>query len=372
MRQFNRKTLSYVMSVGVVLVCLTGGFLIWSTKHQPQAATPDIPLVRTSTTNQTSAIPTYTYSGEVRARYESQLAFQVSGKILKRNVELGSTVNAGDVLLQIDPKDLQQTVNSSSAQVYSAEAQLKLAESNLKRYRQLFTQNAISRAQLDQYQNAYEVALASVQQASAQYAQGANQLDYSLLCADQPGVVSSITAEAGQIVAAGQTVVTLVQNGEREIEINVPENRIDTLRKVSQVKVAFWALPNVVVDGKIREIAPVASSISRTYKVRISLLNPPSEIKLGMTAAVEVADSIQQSNSVVYIPLTAIYQTNDTPSVWVVKDGVVKLRSVKVGSFQEAQVQVLAGLNPGETIVTAGVQKLREGQMVRLIGGGNQ
>ena len=154
---------------------------------------------------------------------KSQLSFQVGGKLIKRYVELGSIVHAGDALMQIDSRDLQQVVNSNVAATYSAESQLKLAENNLNRYQQLYSQGAISQAQLDQYQSAYEVARASAVQAGAQYSQGANQLGYSVLYADKDGVVSNINAEVGQVVGAGQAVVTLVQDGEREVEINVPE-----------------------------------------------------------------------------------------------------------------------------------------------------
>ncbi len=366
----SKKKLYYGITAAIVMIGIIGGVL-WKENHQAKPVVEDIPLVRTATINAAGAAQNYTYSGEVRGRYESQLAFQVGGKIIKRYVELGSTVKAGDVLMQIDPRDVQQTVNSALAQVYAAESQLKLAESNLNRYRQLYAQNAISRAQLDQYQNAYDVAVAAVRQASAQYAQGANQLDYSLLYADKPGVIASISAEAGQVVSAGQTVLTIVQDGEREVEINVPENRIEELRKATQFTISFWALPNVKIDGKIREIAPMADQTTRTYKVRISLVNPPPEIKLGMTAAVTVANSNNQTTAVA-IPLSSIYQTNDSPCVWVVTNNIVNLRPIQVGTFGDGQIQVLAGLNPGETIVTAGVHKLREGQKVRVAGGDSQ
>ena len=249
-----RKKLYYSLAAAAIGLCIIGvGF--WKLHNQPQTTVEDIPLVRTAVIGAVNNPHSYLYSGEVRGRYESQLAFQVAGKIIKRNVELGSAVKAGDVLMQIDPRDLQQTVNSTSAQVYSAESQLKLAESNLHRYQQLYAQNAISRAQLDQYENAYEVAQAAVQQATAQYTQGANQLDYSLLCADKGGVISAIAAEAGQVVSAGQTVITIVQDGEREIEISVPENRIEEIRNANQLTVSFWALPQVILEGKVRENA---------------------------------------------------------------------------------------------------------------------
>lgn len=362
LKPITKKKLFYVFAA--VALCVAGVFF-WKAQSQPADAVETIPLVRTAVVGATRELKSYTYAGEVRGRYECQLAFQVAGKIIKRNVQLGSIVNAGDVLMEIDPKDLKQTVNSSSAQVRSAESQLKLTESNLQRYRQLYSQSAISRAQLDQYESAYEVALAAVQQASALYGQSSNQLDYSRLYADTPGVISSIHAEAGQIVSAGQTIVTIVQNGDREVEISVPENRIEELRTALQLTISFWALPDLKVNGKVREIAPMAASTTRTYQVRISLLNPPPEIKLGMTAAVSLTSAGDQKVNLISIPLSAIYQTNDLPGVWVVTDHTAHLRTVQIDSLGNNQVQV-TGLLPGEIIITAGVHKLREGQKVRI------
>lgn len=364
MQKLSKQKLYYILAA--VIVVAVGVGVMLKGQSRPAAIIEEVPLVRTALVG-AGAAQSYTYSGEVKGRFESQLSFQVGGKIIKRYVQLGSVVNAGDVLMEIDAKDVKQTVNSNSAQVASAESQLKLAENNLTRYSTLYEHHAISQAQLDQFQSAYDVAAAALRQASAQYAQGANQLDYSVLYADKAGVVSNITAEAGQVVAAGQSVVTIVQEGEKEVEINIPENRIDELRGAQQMKVTFWALPNVSVDAVIREIAPMADKISRTYKVRVSLNNPPQEVKLGMTSTVTVTPMENQQVAVV-IPLAAIYQTGDTPGVWVVNNETVTLRSIKIGTFSDGKVQVLEGLQNGETIVTAGVHNLTEGQKVRSTG----
>jgi len=350
--------------VGCITMCILLLSLSLVGCSKTETAKEEVPLVRSQIITLDASNPNASYSGEVRGRYETQLAFQVSGKLIKRNVELGSAVTAGDVLMEIDPKDIRQTVNITSAQVASSQSQLSLAEINLERYRKLYDQNAISRAQLDQYENAYQVALASVNQAAAQYAQGANQLGYTSLVADSDGVIAGVTAEAGQVVSAGQSVMTLVKGEEREIEINVPENRIEEMRNANQVSVGFWALPGVSAAGKVREISPVADKVTRTYKVRISLINPPASVKLGMTASVAVGSAGNQQT--VFIPLAAVYQTGDTPQVWIIRDGVVNLRPIKVGAFGDNKVQVLEGLQHGDVIVTAGVQKLREGQKVRL------
>lgn len=363
----DKKRLSYGLAAVALILCAAVGAVLWRNHNAPKVVQEDVPLVRTMVVGLTDAAQNYTYAGEVRGRYEKPLSFQVSGKIIKRHVELGSVVQPGDALMEIDPKDIQQSVNSSLAQVSAAQAQLDLASKNLARYRQLYEQNAISKAQYDQFVSAYDSAVAALRQASAQYAESANQLEYTTLRADSAGVISSVDAEVGQVVAAGQRVLTLVQEGEREVEINVPENRIDALRKAKQIKVSFWALPNVSVDGQVREIAPMADKVMRTYKVRISLLNPVPEIKLGMTATVTVG-GVESQQAVAFVPLSAIYQTGDTPAVWVVEDGAVKLRPVRIGAFGDNQVQVLAGLQNGDVVVTAGVHKLREGQRVRIAG----
>ena len=363
-----RKWVKFLV-MGGLLITLVGGGLQWYSQTQAKSANQHVVLVRTQIVGNKNARQQFIYSGEVHGRVESQLAFQVGGKISKRNVELGSRVSQGDILLQIDPKDIQQTVNSTSAQVSSAQAQLRLAASNLQRYRQLYEQAAVSRAQYDQYVNAYEAALAASRQASAQYSQGANQLDYSSLRASAAGIVSAVNAEAGQVVSAGQPILTLVQDGDREVEISVPENRVEEVRTAQQINVSFWALPDVVIEGKIREISPIADAATRTYKVRITLMNPPETIKLGMTASAQIAGTGIKNQAALEIPLSAVYQTDGSTGVWVVNNEIVSLKSITVGEYGNAKIQVLSGLTPGDTIVTAGVHKLREGQKVRLAAG---
>ena len=363
-----RKWVKFLV-MGGLLITLVGGGLQWYSQTQAKSANQHVVLVRTQIVGNKNARQQFIYSGEVHGRVESQLAFQVGGKISKRNVELGSRVSQGDILLQIDPKDIQQTVNSTSAQVSSAQAQLRLAASNLQRYRQLYEQAAVSRAQYDQYVNAYEAALAASRQASAQYSQGANQLDYSSLRASAAGIVSAVNAEAGQVVSAGQPILTLVQDGDREVEISVPENRVEEVRTAQQINVSFWALPDVVIEGKIREISPIADAATRTYKVRITLMNPPETIKLGMTASAQIAGTGIKNQAALEIPLSAVYQTDGSTGVWVVNNEIVSLKSITVGEYGNAKIQVLSGLTPGDTIVTAGVHKLREGQKVRMAAG---
>jgi len=357
--------------LGILVVGGLSGGYFWYSQQKPKVSAQEQVLVKTQKVAATGAQNVNIYSGEVRGRYESQLSFQVSGKITRRFVETGSLVKPGDALLQIDSRDIRQTVNIASAQVASAESQLKLAASNLERYRQLYEKGAVSKAQYDQYISAYEVAVATARQASAQYAQGANQLDYSVLQADKAGVVAAISVEAGQVVSAGQVVVTLVQSGEREVEISVPEGRRVEFRAGMPMRVKLWAMPDSVIQGSVREISPVADAVTRTYRARIAIPEPPAGMTLGMTAAVESTESVPGVPRY-EIPLSSLYQSNGQPSVWLVTNDSVTLRPVQTGNFGKNTVQVTGGLQPGDTIVTAGVQKLREGQKVRLAGEASQ
>ena len=307
------------------------------------------------------------YAGTVKGRYESNLSFQVSGKILSRNVNVGDSVSAGDVLMSIDARDIQQNLNVFEAQVQSAKSQLDLAQTTLARYEKLYAASAVSAQELDQYKNSYKNALAAYNQAIAQREQGQNALDYTQLIADNSGVISAISGEVGQVVSAGQTVATIVQDGDREIEISVPENKIQSISTGQSALVTFWALNNVEVMGAVREIAPIADPVARTYKVRISLSQLPADIQLGMTA--NVVFSVNNGLNYAVLPLSALYQTENKTQVWVVNsENKVELKDVKVNAFGKNDVEV-TGLNEGDVVVTAGVHKLFAGQDVKLLDG---
>ena len=317
------------------------------------------PLVRTMTVENNNVGAEEIYSGTVKGRYETNLSFQVGGRIINRAVDVGSRVFNGDVLMTVDASDYNQQVNQAEAQMSSTAAQLNLARSNLDRYQQLYNENAIPAAMLDQYRTDYNAARAAYDNARAAAQQSYNALSYTQLIADADGVISSINVEEGQVVAAGQTALTLVQTNELEVEINVPENKLPTVNQPALIK--FWA-STVEVQAVVREIAPMADAASRTYRVRLTLLDPPSEIQLGMTASAAFKTKAVEG---MVVPLTAIYQSDEQPKVWIVeRDQIVRPKNISVERFEENQALV-KGLKSGEMIVTAGVNKLRDGQTVR-------
>ncbi|MDD3024437.1 MAG: efflux RND transporter periplasmic adaptor subunit [Syntrophomonadaceae bacterium] len=361
---YKNKSIYFAISVILGIACLS---YMTSVSNNSKKVVEEPLLVRSMTVRMGNDVQSFRYSGVVHGRYESQLAFRVNGKILNRKIDVGSIVKPGDTLMQMDSSDSQLSVQVAEAALNSAESKMKLAKDNLGRSQALYEGGALSKAAYDAALDTCNAAQAAYVQAQAQLQQLENQLQYCSLRADNAGVVSAIKVEAGQFVAAGTPVLTLVQDGEREVEINVPENRIDDLGKVTSIKVSFWALPETIAEGQVREVSPVADPVARTFKVRISLIKAPEDIKLGMTSSVELNTSGSEQAALATIPLSAIYQTNGTPSVWVISKGIANLREIQVAGFEHDQVKVSAGLNNGEVIVTAGANKLLEGQKVRLM-----
>ncbi len=327
------------------------------------------PLVKTLKISASNKDSEYVYAGEVHSRYESQLAFQVGGKIAKKYVEVGDKVKQGTVLMELDSRDLEQAVNNYAASVSSEESKYNLAEDNLKRFEQLYQAGAVSQADYDNCVNTANTAKAALDQANALYAQGMNQLGYCKLRAGKPGIIGSISAEEGQVVTAGLKMVTLVQNNELEVAINVPENRIDQLKNAKEIKVGFWALPDIKVKGALRAVSPVANDASRTYGVRISLIDPPPSIQIGMSSNVSISQN--NSSAKIWLPVAAVYQKASSPLVWIVKENTVSLKNITIDDFNGDYVAVSDSLCEGDVVVTAGVNSLREGQEVRT-GSDNQ
>ena len=362
----------------VVLTLGCGGYALYSNMTRNPKSAKVIPIVRVYTVGQNAVVAnTKIYPGEVRGRYESQLAFQVAGKIAARYVNAGDTVRAGQVLLALDPKDVNQSVEATAAQLASARASYKLAADNAARYSSLYAQGAVSEAIRDQYATQLEAASAALRQAQSQANVSSNQLGYTQLVSDTDGVVTALSGEVGQVVGAGAPIATVVRSGQREVQINVPEGA--ALKIGQKASISFWALPGVTASGYVREIASMADPVTRTYKVCVAVPDLPSTAKLGMTAKVELAASADwptttanDANATFLIPAQALYQVNNKTQVWLVRDKKAQLADVKVNGYSGNQVLIEQGLSHGDKIITAGLAKLTPNQEVRLEEGGDK
>ncbi len=305
-------------------------------------------------------------AGEIQPRYESRLGFRVSGKVIARQVEIGSVVKRGQVLMQIDPRDLQLSQSQANASVNAAASNLSLAKAEYERYRELRQKNFVSQAVLDAKEASYKSALANHEQSNAALNIATNQNSYANLIADADGVVTALQAEAGQVVAAGTPVVQLARTGEKEARISIPEDQVELVRQVKEMKVRIWANQSLVLRGQLRELSPVADPATRTYTAKISIPNAPPEVRLGMTATVSFITKADKN--LIRLPLTALLNDKNQTSIWVIENGVVRTAPVQVAGVMGNEVVIASGVSAGQMIVTAGVNTLRSGQKVKVLG----
>lgn len=316
--------------------------------------------------SQATLVPTLTvYSGDVRARYETDLAFRIGGKIVERRVDVGERVRRGEVLARLDPQDVRLAASAAASRVAAAEADLALARAELERSKSLRGRNFISESALDTQRTAMQAAEARLRQARAESATAGNQTEYASLEADHDGVVVATPAEAGEVVTAGQAVVRVARLDEREVSINVPESRIAELAVGSRATVRLWSAPQREYAGTVREVAPAADPATRSYAVRVSVPRADAALSLGATATVAFA---APSQAQAVLPLPALTRIDGQPTVWVVDDAsTVHPVRVEPGEFREGGVVIRAGLPAGARVVVAGVHRLVEGETVRAV-----
>ncbi|MEF3193386.1 MAG: efflux RND transporter periplasmic adaptor subunit [Halothiobacillaceae bacterium] len=304
------------------------------------------------------------YAGEVRARHEAELGFRVNGKISARRVELGDAVQPGQVLMELDAHDLQLQLAASRANLAAAEADRINARNELARLKPLYEQKFIGKSALDQAQAAFDAAVARVNAARAQVSLAENQAQYTTLTADRPGIITSIRAEAGQVVHAGQPVLRIAYDSEREVHVRVGERTAQQMPVGTPVQVRLWSAPDTLLEGRVREIAPAADT-SRSVLVKVALPTAPQELRLGIAADVLLPAAPGQDAH--WLPATALFQKGPAPAVWVVNpDHRVSLQTVEVLAFREDGLYV-RGLKDGQQVVAAGVHMLAEGQTVHPV-----
>ena len=349
----------------LISVPLLGGMLLLAACTDQPAKTEDIRPVRVLVVAPSGAKNQVELAGEVQPRYESRLGFRVGGKVIARKVDVGTVVRRGQLLMQLDASDFQLAQAQAKASVSAADSTLSLAQADLNRYRELRQKNFVSQAVLESKEAAYKAALANHEQATVGLRVQANQSSYTSLMADADGVVTGIDAEVGQVVSPGMPVVRIARTGEKEIRVSIPEDQVAKLKRISDVTVRTWANPELVLEGRLRELSPMADPATRTFTAKIALPKASSDIQLGMTATVSFASEAAPG---IRLPLTALFNHKEKTAVWVVEQGAVKLVMVDVSGAVGNEIVVASGLAPGQVVVTAGVNLLREGQKVTVLG----
>ena len=333
-----------------------------------RAAPPEEPVraVKVIMVKNSGIAARHEYAGEVRARVESRLGFRVGGKIIKRQAELGQRVKAGEVLAQLDPQDYRLALDAARAQVAAAATNRDLAAADYKRYKALKDQGFISGAELERRDASLKGAQAQLEQGQSQLAVQGNQANYAVLSADVSGVVTAIEAEPGQVVAAGAPVVRIAADGVRDVVFSVPEDKVAAVKVGAPVTMRVWA-QSADLTGRVREVAASSDPVTRTYAVKVSV-DTPEPPPLGATVNVVMPSAEGAGGPVIKLPTTALRRDGQATAVWVLDKASMTVRSqvIQIGGADGNDAVVIAGLQPGMLVVSAGVHVLSPGQKVTI------
>jgi membrane fusion protein, multidrug efflux system len=332
-----------------------------------EASAPEVRPVRTLTVERREAGVPITLTGRIEAEDEVALAFRISGRLLANSGKLGDRVEPGQVVARLEPQNEMNTLRAAQANLAAAQGQLTQAQNHFERQDTLLKQGWTTRANHDQATQAQQTAQSQVDAAEAQLKAAHDLVSFTELKADAPGVLTAIGPSAGEVVQAGQMIVRLARKDGRDAVFDVPAQLIRSAPADPQIIVSLTDDPAVTAHGRVREVAPQANPVTRTFEVKIGLTEPPPAMRLGATVTGRME---MDSTPIIEIPATALTRVNQQPAVWIVdpSNSTVSMRNVDVLRFDQAQFAVSQGLDTGEVVVTAGVQALHPGQKVRLLG----
>ena len=346
----------------VVASTIASALAMAGCKQEAKAPEPVRPVL--STVLQPAASGSTVAVGTVQPRYETNLGFRVLGRLIARPVNVGDLVAEGQTVAAIDPTALELAVRSARADLSKAQALLENAIGTEERKRILIKTDATTKQTLDDAEQVRAGAQASTARARANLTKAIEQLGYAEVKADFAGVVTAVSAEVGQVVSPGQSVVTVARPDVREAVVDIGADFPVPLTVGLPFTVSLQLLPAVQVQGQIREIAPQADQVTRMRRVRIALNDPPESFRLGSTITARLSNG---HSSVLRVPASAVLKEGAETFVWVIDapTSTVSLRKVEL-SEDEGGIRVTGGLTVGERIVTAGIHSLKQGQQVRI------
>jgi multidrug efflux system membrane fusion protein len=322
--------------------------------------------VRVTRVALTSADRSESYTGTLRPQHEVPLAFRLPGKLVARLVDVGDRVKAGQVVARLDASDARLQLEAAEAELAAARTDLARAEADARRSRDLFAAGHVARAELDRVLSAEAEALSRADRAKQSRSLAANQLSYTELVAEEDGIVTATLAEDGQVVAAGQPVLSVAREGALDVVFALPEQQRDFLQRAT-ASAEIWGLADEPYALTLRDVSPDADPLGRTYRVRMTLTAPDAEASFGRTVTVRLRTS--GAEPAVALPLAAVISNGTGASVWRLPPGAdhVERVAVEVVAVQ-AQVALLRGpLNEGDTIISLGAQKIDPARAVRVV-----
>nr|WP_210485406.1 efflux RND transporter periplasmic adaptor subunit [Microvirga antarctica] len=350
-----------------VAIAAAGLLLLAACQKEPDAPVAVSRPVRIFTVQKQSPQSAQTFTGRIEAQDQPALSFRVSGRLAQRAVDVGSQVKAGQIVARLDPENELNALRSARAASSAAEGVLTQAENNLDRQRHLLERGVTSQAHFEAAAQGRKAAFSQVVAAKAQLQNAEDWVRFTELEADGPGIVTAVGAEPGEVVQAGQMVIQLARTAGRDAVFDVPSQLLGSSLSDVPVSVHLSDDPKLIATGRVREISPQADPITRTFQVRVGLADPPAAFRLGTTVIITMK---ADDGELLPIPTTALTADRQSPAVWVVdaKTRAVSLRKIELARVDPATAFVAKGLTAGDVVVTAGVNSLKEGQLVRLSG----
>jgi RND family efflux transporter MFP subunit len=323
--------------------------------------------VRTASVERPTAGSPASFTGRIEAEDRAALSFRIAGRLAKRDVGVGARVGQDQIVGELEPQDQLNALRSANAALAAARGRLTQAENHFLRQEHLLARNVTPRADFEAAEQARRAAQSQVEAAEAQVHSSEELVSFTTLTADAPGVVTAVGAEPGEVVQAGRMIVALARRDGRDAVFDVPA---DVLRAGSSdltVAVSLPGDPSTVIPGRVREVAPQADPVTRSFQVRVGLADPPTSWRLGTSVIGTIGGA---EHTVLAVPASALVHRNGTTSVFVVdpKTSTVASRAVVVARHNAVTALIANGLSAGETVVSAGASLLQEGQKVRLIG----
>lgn len=321
--------------------------------------------VLVATAHYEAETPERSFVGTIKPRIEADMGFRVPGKVAKRLVEVGQTVEVGQPLVTLDEIDLKLQAEQAVAEFNAATGVVAQAVAAENRAKELRAKGWTTDAQMDSARAAADEARARLSRAERSVDLTKNSLSYTTLAADARGVVTATLIEPGQVVAAGQTAIRVARFAEKEAVVAIPETLVERA-KTGSASVTLWSEPNRKYAAKLREISPSADPATRTYLAKFSLPEAGDNVELGMTATLTLCD--RKTARVARLPLSALYDAGDKPSFYVVDNaGDIALKPVTVKAYESNDVVITDGVEEGAKVVALGVQKLDPSQKVRVV-----
>src|SRR3954447_9717498 len=347
------------VSLAFIAVALAG-----CTDTAAEKAVPTRPVF-VATVHYEAESPARSFVGTIRPRIETDMGFRVPGKVAKRLVEVGQTVDVGQPLATLDEVDLKLQAEQAQAELSAATGVLAQAAASETRAKDLRVKGWTTDAQMDQARAAADEARARLNRAERSVELTKNSLSYATLVADTRGVVTATLIDAGQVVASGQTAIRVARFAEKEAVVSIPETLVGRA-KDGTATVTLWSEANKKYAAKLREIAPSADPATRTYLAKFSLPEAGDKVSLGMTATLTLSDPATER--VAKLPLSALFSQGGDPSLYIVDDsGAIALKPVTVKSYDSNCVVISGGVDEGAKVVALGVQKLDPAQKVRVV-----